>query len=182
MKRLFLSTALVAAALMATTSTAVAETQVTRTEVPRAAAVNVMYWAHQASTTLVMDVRNRQSANGTQIQLYKHNGTTAQWFVETPDSTHSGFYIKSYFNRNKCLSVDGYGGHGALVRLWDCRGQSNQRFHRYYVGGNRYEISPEYNLNLCVSVRGSTAAKRAIEVQNCNGTDPRHKWDVTGVF
>jgi hypothetical protein len=176
-------TAATAATLAPTAASAAPPTaDAPRVEVaPKAPSGYVMFWPHLAATSLVMDVRGRHSANGTQIQLYKHNGTDAQWFKEVPDSTHGGYYLKPYFNTNKCLSVDAFGGPGSLVRLWDCKGQSNQRFHFYYVGGGRYEITPEYDLTLCVAPRGTTTAKHAIEVQRCNGAD-RHKWDITGAF
>ncbi|MFI9384455.1 ricin-type beta-trefoil lectin domain protein [Kutzneria sp. NPDC052558] len=67
-----------------------------------------------------VDVAGANSANGTQIQLYTCNGTTAQnW-------THTGNTFQSL---GKCLDVASAGtANGTKVQLYDCNGTAAQQW------------------------------------------------------
>ena len=62
-----------------------------------------------------MDVAGANPANGTQVQLYACNGTSAQIWTIADDST-----IRAL---GKCLDV---GGTAIPVRIWDCNGTGAQ--------------------------------------------------------
>jgi chitinase len=72
----------------------------------------------QASGRCV-DVAAASSANGTAIQLYDCNGTAAQTWTISTDST-----IRAL---GKCMDIaSGSVANGALVQLWDCNGSGAQ--------------------------------------------------------
>ncbi|SNY68867.1 glycosyl hydrolase family 18 protein [Paractinoplanes atraurantiacus] len=68
-----------------------------------------------------VDIASASSANGTAVQLYDCNGTTAQnWTVGT-DGTIRGL--------GKCLDVSAAGtANGSLVQIYDCNGTGAQRW------------------------------------------------------
>jgi hypothetical protein len=68
-----------------------------------------------------VDVAAASSANGTQIQLYGCNGTSAQsWDVRTDGTVRA---------LGKCLDVaDGATANGTRIQLWDCNGSAAQRW------------------------------------------------------
>ncbi|XVV16426.1 glycosyl hydrolase family 18 protein [Actinoplanes sp. CA-131856] len=68
-----------------------------------------------------VDIASASSANGTAVQLYDCNGTTAQnWTVGT-DGTIRGL--------GKCLDVNAAGtANGSLVQIYDCNGTGAQRW------------------------------------------------------
>ncbi|MGW2090900.1 ricin-type beta-trefoil lectin domain protein [Promicromonospora sukumoe] len=68
-----------------------------------------------------VDVAAASSANGTQIQLYGCNGTSAQsWDVRTDGTVRA---------LGKCLDIaDASTANGARIQLWDCNGSAAQRW------------------------------------------------------
>ncbi len=72
----------------------------------------------QASAKCV-DIAGGATANGTAIQLYTCNGTTAQRWTIGTDGTIRGL--------GKCMDISGGStANGALVQLWDCNGTGAQ--------------------------------------------------------
>ncbi len=68
-----------------------------------------------------LDVAGANSANGTPVQIYDCNGTTAQQWTVGADGT-----IRAL---GKCLDVTGNStANGARVQLWSCTGGANQKW------------------------------------------------------
>ncbi|HEY0699884.1 MAG TPA: RICIN domain-containing protein, partial [Micromonospora sp.] len=68
-----------------------------------------------------LDVRGAATADGTQIQIYTCNGTAAQQWTVTPNST-----IRAL---GKCLDVSGGGtADGTKIQLWTCNGSGAQNW------------------------------------------------------
>ncbi|MBM0259815.1 ThuA domain-containing protein, partial [Micromonospora sp. 4G55] len=93
-----------------------------------------------------LDVRGSGTADGTQIQLYTCNGTTAQTWTVTPNST-----IKAL---GKCLDVSGGGSaDGTKIQLWTCNGSGAQNWSAQADGSLRNPQSGK-----CLDVAGSNSA------------------------
>ncbi len=68
-----------------------------------------------------VDVAGANNANGTPVQLYDCNGSSAQQWTMEADGTARAL--------GKCLDVTGMStADGALMQLWDCAGGPNQRW------------------------------------------------------
>jgi hypothetical protein len=69
-----------------------------------------------------LDVPNRSTTNGTQLQLWDCNGGTNQRWTAT---TSRQLMVYG----NKCLDASGQGtSNGTAVIIWDCNGQTNQQW------------------------------------------------------
>jgi glucosylceramidase len=75
--------------------------------------------SHEGSNNLCVDVRSASTANGTPIQIYTCNGTSAQvWTVESNGTLQA---------LGKCMDVTGgSSSNGALIDLYDCNGTGAQ--------------------------------------------------------
>ncbi|MDH6462304.1 glucose/arabinose dehydrogenase [Micromonospora sp. A200] len=105
-----------------------------------------------------LDVRNAATADGTQIQLYTCNGTGAQTWTVTPNST-----IKAL---GKCLDVSGGGSaDGTKIQLWTCNGSGAQNWSAQADGTVRNPQSGK-----CLDVSGNNSAD----------STPVHLWTCTG--
>jgi hypothetical protein len=69
-----------------------------------------------------MDINGGGTADGTTVDLYDCNNTAAQVFI--PESNGSLYNPQS----NKCLDDTSYGGSGTQLQIWDCTGNSNQKW------------------------------------------------------
>jgi alpha-L-fucosidase len=68
-----------------------------------------------------MDVNGASSADGTAVQLWDCNGTSAQTWTVAGDGTLRAL--------GKCLDISGNStGNGATVTLWTCHGGGNQKW------------------------------------------------------
>ena len=68
-----------------------------------------------------VDIAGASSANGTAVQLYDCNGTTAQTWTVGTDGTIRGL--------GKCLDVAAAGtANGSLVQIYDCNGTNAQKW------------------------------------------------------
>ena len=72
-------------------------------------------------------MRNADTANGTQVQIYQDNGTNAQnWLVV---NLGEGYYSLSPANApGKLLQVDGGTTDGTKVDIWSLLGGVNQKW------------------------------------------------------
>ncbi|MFC0033564.1 ThuA domain-containing protein [Micromonospora chaiyaphumensis] len=105
-----------------------------------------------------LDVRNAATADGTQIQLYTCNGSTAQTWTVTPNATVRAL--------GKCLDVSGGGSaDGTKIQLWTCNGTGAQNWSAQADGTLRNPQSGK-----CLDVSGNNSA---------DGT-PVHLWTCTG--
>ena len=113
-----------------------------------------------------VDVAGASSANGTAVQLYDCNGSTAQQWTVGTDGT-----IRAL---GKCLDVTGQStADGALLQLWDCGGTANQRWAataaRDIVGAAS---------NKCLDATGNSSANGTrLQIWTCTGA-ANQKWNV----
>ncbi|MEU5790819.1 ThuA domain-containing protein [Micromonospora purpureochromogenes] len=111
-----------------------------------------------------LDVRSSGTADGTQIQLYTCNGTGAQTWTVTPNST-----IKAL---GKCLDVSGGGSaDGTKIQLWTCNGSGAQNWSAQADGSLRNPQSGK-----CLDVAGNNSADSTpVQLWTCNGA-ANQKW------
>ncbi|MEU4679834.1 lectin [Micromonospora sp. NPDC023737] len=105
-----------------------------------------------------LDVRGGATADGTQIQLYTCNGSAAQSWTVTANST-----IRAL---GKCLDVSGGGSaDGTKIQLWTCNGTGAQNWSAQADGTLRNPQSGK-----CLDVSGNNSAD----------STPVHLWTCTG--
>ncbi|MEU3184187.1 ricin-type beta-trefoil lectin domain protein [Streptomyces sp. NPDC006923] len=111
-----------------------------------------------------VDVAAASSANGTPVQLYDCNGSTAQqWDVRSDGSVRA---------LGKCLDVkDNSTANGAQLQLWDCTGSANQR---WSVSAARDIVNVQ--ADKCLDVTGNTSANGTrLQIWTCTGA-ANQKW------
>lgn len=86
------------------------------------------YKFERYGTNKVLDVAGGKVANGTNIQLYKSNGTKAQQWYLTP-AGNNRYYIRSRLNFNYVLDVkNGNAKNGTNIQLYKINYTSAQKF------------------------------------------------------
>jgi lysophospholipase L1-like esterase len=104
-----------------------------------------------------LDVNGGSSANGTAVQIWGCNSTTAQVWTAPSDGTLRAV--------GKCLDVTAAGtANGTPVEIWDCNGGGNQQW-QPYNGGFRNPVSGR-----CLDDPGlSTTDGSRLALWDCNG-------------
>ncbi|HEX6347394.1 glycosyl hydrolase family 18 protein [Umezawaea sp.] len=105
-----------------------------------------------------VDVAAANSANGTAVQLYTCNGSTAQSWTVGTDTT-----IRAL---GKCLDVTSAGtANGTPIQLWDCNGTGSQSWQAQSNGTLRNPASGR-----CLDVTGNSSADGArLQIWDCFG-------------
>ncbi|GAA1244030.1 ricin-type beta-trefoil lectin domain protein [Kitasatospora nipponensis] len=106
-----------------------------------------------------VDVAGANSANGTAVQLYDCNGTSAQsWTVASNGSVQA---------LGKCLDVTAAGtANGTQVQLYDCNGTGAQRWQHQ---GNGALLNPASGR--CLDATGPSSANGTrLQIWDCAGT------------
>ncbi len=113
-----------------------------------------------------LDVRNAATADGTQIQLYTCNGTTAQSWTVTPNAT-----VKAL---GKCLDVSGgASADGTKIQLYTCNGTGAQNWSAQADGTLRNPSSAK-----CLDVSGNNSADgTAVHLWTCTGA-ANQRWTL----
>ncbi|WP_405099638.1 RICIN domain-containing protein [Micromonospora sp. NBC_01412] len=113
-----------------------------------------------------LDVRNGASADGTQVQIYTCNGSAAQTWTVTPNSTVRAL--------GKCLDVSGAGtADGTKIQLWTCNGTGAQSWSAQVDGTLRNVGSGK-----CLDVSGNTSTDGTpVHLWTC-GTGANQKWTL----
>ncbi|MFG1882326.1 ThuA domain-containing protein [Micromonospora sp. NPDC049102] len=113
-----------------------------------------------------LDVRSGATADGTQIQIYTCNGSTAQTWTVTPNST-----VKAL---GKCLDVSGSAtADGTKIQLWTCNGTGAQNWAAQSGGSLRNAATSK-----CLDVSGNNSADSTIvHLWTCNGA-ANQKWTL----
>ncbi|GAA2333863.1 family 16 glycosylhydrolase [Streptomyces kunmingensis] len=113
-----------------------------------------------------VDVAAANSANGTPVQLYDCNGTSAQNWTVGSDGT-----IRAL---GKCLDVTGGGtADGTTVQLYDCNGTAAQK---WAVSSANDIVNPQ--ANKCLDVTGNSSANGTrLQIWTCSG-GANQKWTV----
>jgi type 1 glutamine amidotransferase len=111
-----------------------------------------------------LDVAGAGTADGTKVQLYGCNGSNAQRWMVTPNST-----VKAL---GKCLDVAGGGtANGTKAQLWTCNGSGAQNWSAQTNGTLR---NPQSGRCLDVS-NNSSADGQQIHIWDCLGA-ANQKW------
>ncbi|MFC7531392.1 ricin-type beta-trefoil lectin domain protein [Actinoplanes sp. GCM10030250] len=112
-----------------------------------------------------VDVANAATGNGTAIQLYTCNGSTAQQWTRASDGT-----LRSL---GKCLDTSGpSSADGTVTHLWDCHTGTSQKW-TYDTATQR--LVNQY-ANKCLDVTGNNSADATrLQIWTC-GTGANQKW------
>ena len=113
-----------------------------------------------------VDVAGANPANGTAVQLYACNGTTAQQWTRGADGTLRAL--------GKCLDIAGPStANGAQTHLWDCHGGTSQQW-TYTASGDLTSVYA----NKCLDVTGNTSADGTrLQIWTCTGA-ANQKWNA----
>jgi glucosylceramidase len=113
-----------------------------------------------------VDVAGANPANGTAVQLYTCNGTTAQQWTRGTDGTLRAL--------GKCLDIAGPStANGAQTHLWDCHGGTSQQW-THTAGGDLTSVYADK----CLDVTGNTPADGTrLQIWTCTGS-ANQKWTV----
>jgi glucosylceramidase len=113
-----------------------------------------------------VDIAGGSSVDGTAVQLYTCNGTSAQQWSRPGDGTLRAL--------GKCLDIKDRGtADGAQLQLWSCAGGANQQW--TYTAG-RDLVNPA--TGKCADVTGNTSADGTrLQIWTCTG-GANQKWNV----
>ncbi|MGW2462912.1 lectin [Streptomyces sp. NPDC001761] len=113
-----------------------------------------------------LDVAGASSADGTAVQIYDCNGTSAQQWTVGSDGT-----IRAL---GKCLDITGNStADGAKVQLWTCTGAANQK---WTVTAARDIVNPQADKCLDVTDNNSANGSRT-QIWSCTGA-ANQKWNA----
>jgi hypothetical protein len=108
-----------------------------------------------------LDVPASNQTNGTPVQIFDCNATTAQGWQQVP-ATRA---IRAF--TNKCLDVAGHGtANGTPVQIWDCTAGRNQQ---WTFNANGTIVGAESNKCLDVRLEGNNANGTRLQIWDCNG-------------
>ncbi|MFD5465906.1 ricin-type beta-trefoil lectin domain protein [Kitasatospora sp. NPDC127059] len=121
-------------------------------------------------TNKCLDVRGSNTANGTPVQIYTCNASSAQWWTGTDKPDGTGITLSAL---GKCLDVSGSGTtDGTKVQLWDCNGSDAQRWVRYL--GNVL-VNPRSDK--CLDVPGGNIQdSNQLQIYTCNYSAAQQWW------
>ncbi|GAA1239722.1 hypothetical protein GCM10009665_33090 [Kitasatospora nipponensis] len=116
-----------------------------------------------------LDDNTASSANGTKVQEWTCNPTTAEQFSRVGDDTLR--------IRGKCLDAAAAGtANGTLIQLWDCNGGANQVF-QYRSDKTFYNPAS----GRCLDINnGNTTDGTQIQLWDCNAS-PGQRWNPGAV-
>ncbi len=136
-----------------------------------APAVNTPYTFVSAGSGKCVDAASAGTANGTAVQQYACNSSTAQqWQLKT--AADSGYYVIVNANGSQpAIDVDGPStADGAKIHLWSNGGWASQEWQPVQEAGGNYHFVNR-NSGKCLDVPGaSTADGVQLDQYTCNGT------------
>jgi beta-glucosidase len=118
------------------------------------------------SSSLCVDVRSANNANGTPVQIYSCNGTGAQAWTVGTDGTVQAL--------GKCMDVASAGtANGTKIQLYDCNGTGAQQWQAQADGSL---VNP--NSGRCLDdPSASTANSTQLQIWDCNG-QVQQRWQL----
>jgi hypothetical protein len=128
----------------------------------------------QCATGSRLDVAGNGTANGTAVNIYQSNGTTAQQY----SFSNSGVVPAGDYNFTKvggsfCVQPTGTTS-GSKLEIWSCAGSSAQAWNVVADSSpsGYYQLHPSASGTLCMDVSGAgTANNTAVEIYTCNSTN-----------
>ena len=129
----------------------------------------------KVSGSFTLDVKGNGTTDGTNVQIYKNNGSVAQKFQV--ESVGNGWYVISNTYPKMCLDVQGGSSKsGTNVNLYHYNGSDAQKW-RFFSAGNGYY----YIMNKCgnyLDLSGRVAKNDTnVQVYKKNGTDAQ-RWKL----
>ncbi|GAA1408336.1 lectin [Catellatospora coxensis] len=114
-----------------------------------------------------LDVRSSGTADGTQIQIYTCNGSTAQTW------TQNGQTLRAL---GKCLDISGGGSaNGTKIQLWTCNGSGAQNW--TYQSADQTLRNPQSGK--CLDVSGNNSAdSTVVHLWQCIAGAANQKWTM----
>jgi Trehalose utilisation/Ricin-type beta-trefoil lectin domain len=125
-----------------------------------------------------VDARSGATANGTAIQQYACNNTTAQQFQFQPTS---GGYVRVNNRRDSAQALDVTGvsnADNANIQLWSYSGGNNQQWRPVAVGDGYYHLVSRHSAK-CLAVPGGSTADGVQLVQLTCGSAPAQSFRLT---
>ncbi|MFI9379696.1 glycoside hydrolase family 3 C-terminal domain-containing protein [Kutzneria sp. NPDC052558] len=115
---------------------------------------------------LCLDVRSASSANGTPVQIYTCNGTTAQTWTVSSDGTVQAL--------GKCMDITSAGtANGTKIQLYDCNGTGAQQ---WQPQTNGTLLNP--NSGRCLDDPGATTTlSTQLQIWDCNA-QAQQRWTL----
>ena len=131
------------------------------------------------STGMCLDVLYNNTNNGSALQQYTCNSTTAQPFKL--GTTSDGYTTLIGQNSGRCMDIRyGSTSDNAVAQIYDCNSTVAQRF-IIYTDGSGYWYIKNQNSDKCLGILNSSSSPGARVVQStCNGLDSQ-KWTITGL-
>lgn len=141
------------------------------------------YTICNAANGLVLDVQNGKAANGSNVQLYTSNGTTAQKWVmaDTPLIKNGTYVFSSDLTVYGMLVLDVQGGSkasGANVQAYQSNGTDAQKWMVTYKGTGAYTLASK-NSGLLLTVADSSLANGGNVVQKTNENSNFQLWTIS---
>jgi len=125
-------------------------------------------------TAKCMDLTNSNTSNGTNVQLYSCNGTSAQqWLID-------GLQFRILKDLDKCLDLDySKTDNGTNVHLWTCSSTTGQQ---WFYDGITKNIRSMVNQDKCIDdVNAYTADGTNIQLWDCNDIAAQ-RWLFVGAY
>jgi hypothetical protein len=116
-----------------------------------------------------LDISNSGTADGTKVQEWSCNGTSAQSFHLAAAS--NGAFAIVNDNSGKCLDISNSGtADGTKVQEWSCNGTGAQSFNRVDVAGGDVTLV-NTNSGKCLDIQNGNAADGTqVQLWSCNGS------------
>ncbi|MFE9427373.1 RICIN domain-containing protein [Kitasatospora sp. NPDC006697] len=129
------------------------------------------YTLVNANSGKCVDAAAAGTANGTVVQQYSCNGTTAQQWQLRPAADPGYYVIVNSNGAQPAVDVAGpSSANGALIHLWSNGGWSSQEWQPVQEAGGGYHFVNHYS-GLCLDVpSASTADSVQLQQYSCNGT------------
>jgi hypothetical protein len=118
-----------------------------------------------------LDVAGGASANGTKLQEWTCNGTSAQTFHLAPAPNAAGAFIVVHDASGKCVDIAGSGtADFTRAQLWECNATGAQSFAVQDVGGGNVRFV-NTNSGKCLDINGASPADGTqVQLYTCNNT------------
>jgi hypothetical protein len=123
-----------------------------------------------------LDVSGSGTSDGTKIQEWSCNGTSAQAF-HLADAGNGAVSIVNN-NSGKCIDIDHSGtADGTKAQLWTCNGSGAQSFDQLDAGGGNVKLV-NTNSGKCLDVNGGSSTDGTqVQLWTCNGSGAQ-SWQI----
>ena len=129
----------------------------------------------QNAPGLRLDVRNADTTDGTQVQIYTTNNTPAQkWMLVAVDAANNIYSLQPQNAVGECLGIQGGAStNGAPVQIFTPSNTLSQNWKFIAVNATNgiYSLQPQNATGMCLDVyNGNMAAGTPVQIYTSNGT------------